>query len=204
MLRALIIFAFLLSACTGPQLPLSKSDPLSPQDPLVQPPWEALVEAGPNAYKDIDFETLDGPNATATTETPVPAQDQIAANSPTEKQVIKSVAIVSIKGAKGAGNSELTAALKTELQKAGWPVAAKKQGDTILISATIKFANDPEGERITIIWFVKTPDGRPMGDVKQENIVPKNSVNAGFGEAAPLIAEGAANGIFELVGKFQQ
>ncbi len=187
---------------------MSKSDPLSPQDPLVQPPWEALVEAGPNAYKDIDFETLDGPQAnqgaTATTETPVPAQDQIAANTSAEKQVIKSVAIVSIKGGKGAGNSELTSALKTELQKAGWPVAAKKQGDTILISATITIVNDPEGERITIIWFVKTPDGRPMGDVKQENIVPKGSVNAGFGEAAPLIAEGAANGIFELVGKFQQ
>jgi hypothetical protein len=220
MIRVLMIMALMLAGCSGPQLPLSKSEPVSPQDQLVQPPWEALVKAGPDAYKDIDFETLDGPGATGATAatdaaapsapeaTPAPPQPpalgQLAANETGAKQVADSVAVVAIAGAKGAGNRELVTALTAEFQKAGWPVAAKRNASTIQISAKITFAKHPDGERISIVWTVKTPDGRPMGDVKQENVVPPGSVDSGFGEAAKLIAEGAASGIFELVGKYQQ
>jgi hypothetical protein len=212
MIRALMIMAVLLAGCTGPQLPLSKSEPVSPQDQLVQPPWEALVQAGPEAYKDIDFETLDGPGATGATDasppaptlSPVPAQDQLAANQTKPKQVVDSVAVVTIQGAKGSGNRELVSAVAEEFKKAGWPVSPKRNATTIQISAKITFAKHPDGELITIVWYVKTPDGRPMGDVKQENVVPAGSVDGGFGEAAPIIAEGAASGIFELVGKYQQ
>jgi hypothetical protein len=210
MIRVLMIMSLLLAGCTGPQLPLSKSEPASPQDQLVQPPWEALVQAGPEAYKDIDFETLDGPGATGATDasppapTPSPAQDQLAANQTKPKQVVDSVAVVAIQGAKGAGNRELVSAVAAEFKKAGWPVSSKRNARTIQISAKITFAKHPDGELITIVWYVKTPDGRPMGDVKQENVVPAGSVNGGFGEAAPIIAEGAASGIFELVGKYQQ
>jgi hypothetical protein len=219
MIRVLTIMALVLAGCSGPQLPLSKSEPVSPQDQLVQPPWEALVKAGPEAYKDIDFETLDGPGATGATaatdaatptapgSTPAPsppALGQLAANETGAKQVADSVAVVAIAGAKGAGNRELVSALTAEFQKAGWPVAAKRNPSTIQITGKITFAKHPDGERISIVWTVKTPDGRPMGDVKQENVVPTGSVDSGFGEAAPLIAEGAASGIFELVGKYQQ
>jgi hypothetical protein len=213
MIRVLMILAVLLAGCTGPQLPLSKSEPISPEDQLVQPPWEALVKAGPEAYKDIDFETLDGPGATGATGAtdptppappPMPAQDQLAANKSKPKQVVDSVTVVGIEGAKGAGNRELVSAMSAEFKKAGWPVSPKRNANSIQISAKITFSTHPDGERITIIWFVKTPDGRPMGDVKQENVVPAGSVDGGFGEAAPIIAEGAASGIFELVGKYQQ
>jgi hypothetical protein len=222
MIRVLMIMALVLAGCSGPQLPLSKSEPVSPQDQLVQPPWEALVKAGPDAYKDIDFETLDGPGATGATAAtdaaspPIPgagaapappsslAPGQLAANEAGAKQVADSVAIVAIAGAKGAGNRELVSALTAEFQKAGWPVAPKRSTSTIQITGKITFAKHPDGERISIVWTVKTPDGRPMGDVKQENVVPTGSVDDGFGEAAPLIAEGAASGIFELVGKYQQ
>jgi hypothetical protein len=78
-----------------------------------------------------------------------------------------------------------------------------KQKDTLVISGKISFSPDDAGQRVVIIWTVTTPDGRPLGDVKQENVVEADSFAEGFGAAAQPIAEGAASGIFELVGKFQ-
>jgi hypothetical protein len=202
-----------LIGCSGPQLPLSKNEPAPINDQLTQPPWETLVEAGPNAYKDVDLETLDGPaTASLVDEEAKPSESAVGEEvADAKKSVAKSknvaavtaVAVMQVKGAKGQGNAELAAALKAELQKAGWPVVAKRQLDAISVTGLVKSTAGAEGERVEITWFVHAPDGKLLGDVKQVNDVPKGSLAEGFGPAAMLVAEGAAAGIFELVDKYR-
>ena len=36
-------------------------DPIVVENPLARPPWEVFMEAGPNAHKELDLETLYGP-----------------------------------------------------------------------------------------------------------------------------------------------
>ena len=97
----LLFCGLILAGCAGPQLLLSKDDPL-PVDAnsLVRPPWEALVKAGPGAEKDIDLETLNGPQVASD---PVPVDTQSSPQSPAVlpkpgDTVIKAVAVLPVTG----------------------------------------------------------------------------------------------------------
>jgi hypothetical protein len=197
-----IALTLYLAACSGgPQLPLANPNPVSLSGDLASPPWEALIEAGPDAHKDIDLETLDGPDAAGDEQ--LSAVDLPTAPSKSSEGAIKTVSVAGVKGAKGSGNEDLTEALKARLQLAGWPVLPRPQNDSMSVSGEVKTSRDPNGEKIEIVWHVEAPDGRLLGDVKQVNIVPEGSVNTGFGEASTAIAEGAATGIFDLVDKYR-
>src|SRR5665213_2244095 len=64
MMRAVLILLLLLAGCSAGVGQLEKPGPQPvSQQSLIVPPWQTLVRAGPDAAKDVDLETLDGPQA---------------------------------------------------------------------------------------------------------------------------------------------
>ncbi len=169
------------------------------------PPTEYFVAAGPDAYKDIDFETLNGPGivvaAAAVVDEPLPPPDETAAaGAPPKRTAITAVAVVPVKGSPGTGDAELTAAMRQTLAEAGWPVLAAPRADALTIAGKVELEK-PQGaaQRVALRWTVASPDGRSLGDIKQANSVPAGSLDRGWGENATLVAEAAATGIFDLI-----
>jgi hypothetical protein len=169
------------------------------------PPAEYFVAAGPDAYKDIDFETLQGPGsvaaAAAPVDQPLPLPDETTAAEPEAKRTaIKAVAVVPVKGSPGGGDAELTAAMRETLAKAGWPVLKAPRADALTIAGKVDVSKPTDGnQQVALRWTVTTPDGRPLGKVDQANGVPAGSLDAGWGDSAVPVAEAAATGIFDLI-----
>jgi hypothetical protein len=199
------LILFLLTACAAPQL--GDTQPQTPNDPLLRPPWEAFVKAGPEAEKDVDLETLNGtPQQVA--EQPLiaePPPEPITPKTPKPNDtVIKAVAVLNVIGAKGKGNAQLTAAMRKVLKDAGWPVLAAARADAISIQGRVVVDGAQGGQQpVHIAWFVTTPKGKVLGDVKQNNAMPAGSLDQGFGENAGFVAQAAAGGIFKLIEKYR-
>ncbi len=161
---------------------------------LVNPPGDTFALAGPNASKELDYETLNGPGAIDPAELAelpppdamVPAtgavepEQQLAAAEPEEKAepaenavVIRAVAVLPVKGAPGSGNDELTRAMRETLAKAGWPVLKAPRKDALTITGRVVLA-DPSGksQQVKLSWVVSHPEGTTLGDIKQANAVP--------------------------------
>jgi hypothetical protein len=211
----IFVVVLLLAACTRQLLPFEK-ETVSSSD-LVRPPWETLVKAGPGADKDIDYETLDGPDAQLTNaptppgaveEPDVPQQAEEA--PPPEKAsvgkkskkvvAIKSVAVPRVSGAKGKGNAELTKAMRDVLRESGWPVLEGPREDAVVIRGKVTLgAVKGDLQNVKIKWSVATADGQKLGDVDQSNDVPAGSLDSSWGENARYASEAAAEGIFKLI-----
>ncbi len=214
---------------------------------LSVPPAEYFARAGPDAHREIDFETLNGPGfenagldmsgpvagtALAANETaPEPSEDDVAKGAavaedqkpdqavadadpapapdaaktaPKGKVAIRAVAVVPVKGSPGPGDAELTAAMRRTLAEAGWPVVSKPQPDAITIVGKVQVAKKGGPQQaVQVSWVVKTPDGKMLGDVKQANQVPSGALDKGWGQAAAIVAQAAAPGIFDIVQRFR-
>ena len=205
---AILFAAIILASCTS-NLPLSKEAPLpASQDALVRPPWEAYVKAGPGAENDVDLETLNGPQsaAIAPAETPIQAAEpvKVAAAPKPDSVEINAVAVLPVIGGNAKSNAELTAAMRKVLSEAGWEVLASSRNDALSIQG--KVAVDPAlagRQMVHLVWQVSTPQGKNLGNVKQDNAVADGALNVGWGENAGFAAQGAAEGIFKLIEKFR-
>lgn len=212
MLRHLLLLTMMLVlvACSGPTLPFEKDLPA--ESTIVNPPWEALVQAGPGAENDLDLETLNGPTAAVQpppliAETEAAAQEageQPAPKKPDKKAVaIKSVAVPSVQGAAGQGNAELTQAMRQVLRDAGWPVVNTPSASALTIRGKVKTVRAGAVETVELAWVVSTPDGKTLGDISQANDVPAGSLDKGWGENARFATEAAATGIFKLIQNYR-
>lgn len=213
-LLAFLACMLLLAACSGPQLPFAKEEPAKgAAENMVRPPWEAYVQAGPGADNDIDLETLNGPlmpqPPMAQADVPPPAKDTVAAPAPQPEEppppakddgAIRFAAVPVVTGAGSSGNGELTDAMRQVLKDAGWPVLTAKRKDALTIQGTVTL-DKPTGETqvVRIVWQVAAPDGRKLGDIKQENSVPAGALKGSWGDNAQFAAEAAAEGIFKLI-----
>jgi hypothetical protein len=208
-----LLLVLLLAACGRLQQPFGKGE-ASGAD-AIKPPWEALVQAGPSAGSDLDLETLDGPLLKPIgAETAPPTEPEVAtaeeakpADQPQIKKkghVIKAVAVPNVIGAKGKGNSELTAGMRNVLKEAGWPVLAGRREDALLITGKVTLGSTGGTEqKVKLVWTVAAPDGKVLGEVVQENAVPAGSLDKGWGENAQYATEAAAEGIFKLIQRFR-
>lgn len=207
-------------------------EPIPVENPLARPPWEVFVEAGPNAHNELDLETLYGAGnippeliaeqqaneqvAVASEQAPLamppieePQADAAPAEGPAKKEkkgdvVIKAVAVPAVKGARGEGNSELTAAMRNALKEAGWPVLNTTRKDALTVQGRVTIAKaNGATQAVKIVWDVLTPDGKHLGDLKQDNAVPAGSLDQSWGENAQYAADAAAEGIFKLIQKYR-
>jgi hypothetical protein len=206
----------------------------------IPPPLDTYAKAGPDADKDIDYETLygpgKGPTAVAEAQPPTggktmaeappplddkqtalavaeaePADDKVvaAAAKPAKtdgkgRKQIDAVVVLPVSGAPGTGNADLTRAMRQTLTDAGWPVLTSPRENTLTILGHVKLGpKQAKSQDVALAWTVKTPDGRTLGTVKQENKVPAGSLEGGFGEDALFAAQAAASGIYDLVKKYR-
>jgi hypothetical protein len=214
----LLLIAVLLVACSGPRLPFEKDLPA--QEAVVNPPWEALVKAGPGADKELDLETLNGPGGqfegaatpappVAPTPEHVPVADQppVAPEpKPQEKPgvVIKAVAVPMVQGAAGSGNADLTEAMRQVLREAGWTVVNAPAPDALTIRGKVRTAAaQGPTQNVRLEWIITSPDGKRLGDIAQANDVEAGSLDKGWGENARFATEAAAEGIFKLIQGFR-
>lgn len=207
--------------------------PIPVENPLARPPWEVFVEAGPNAHNELDLETLygpgnippelmaeqqaqeqqaDGQQADAGLATPPAdtAAGQQASTEPMQKKAkpgavaIKAVAVPAVTGATGSGNKELTNAMRDALQQAGWPILTAARADALTVRGRVAIgAAHGATQSVQIVWDVLTPDGKNLGNLKQDNAVPAGSLDASWGDNARYAAEAAADGIFTLIQKYR-
>ncbi len=165
------------------------------------PPSEYFVAAGPEAYKDIDLETLNGPGsveAAAPLDVSPPPPSETAVRP--MRNAIKAVAVIAVKGSPGTGDAELTAAMRQTLAKAGWPVLKAPRADALTIAGKVDVSRPKGGtQQVALRWTVSSPDGRPLGKIDQANAVPAGSLDRGWGDNAVPVAEAAATGIFDLI-----
>ncbi len=212
----------------------------------LPPPPDTLVEAGPDADRELDPDLLAGlpvpgapvvpvmpgseppaaaavPSATDAAigrkEAAVATEAKDVARAPAAEPErkkrgkadgrkaevrISTVAVTGVTGAPGRGNRELAEALRKVLRKAGWPVYRKPRRDSMSIAGRVEMGPKRRGgQRVRIAWTVKSPSGRVLGVIRQENTVEPGSLDAGFGPAAGVVAEAAADGIFQLVRKLR-
>ena len=226
---SVLLVSLFVAGCSANSLLLSKPEPQPvAQDSLIHPPWETLVKAGPDANKDIDLETLNGPQAPAPVdaaavappvgarqEQPAPhaatsppqaaaAAPQAAATSRPSAVAIKAVAVLGVEGASAQANRELTAAMRKVLADAGWPVLSAARKDALSIRGLVKIdpAQGPQ-QGVHLSWQVVSPKGKGLGSVDQNNQVPAHSLDASWGETAQFAAQAAAEGLFKLIGQYR-
>jgi hypothetical protein len=211
----LLVLPLVLMACSNKQVP-------TVVNPLAQPPWEAFVQAGPGAEKDLDFETLDGPGATAPPfdalanvanpgESPAVAAENIDP-APAKQQskhgpnatVIKSVAVVPVTGGDARANAELTLAMRQALIAAGWPIIDAPNTESIVVSGKVAVSQASKTvQKVDLVWLVTAPKGKPLGNIKQSNDVAAGSLQNGWGDNAKYATQAAADGIFKLIEQYR-
>ncbi|NNE24091.1 MAG: hypothetical protein HKN11_15920 [Rhizobiales bacterium] len=196
----------------------------------LMPPTHAYAQAGPNAEKELDFETLYGPQTASVTPADpqsVPGSQALAtevavARAPVEetpkpnprptskaaktanKQSIRGVAVTGVTGSPGKGNQELAAAMRRVLKQAGWPVYKSPRPDALTISGDVDLsARSGAAQKVALAWTVKSPGGKVLGTIRQANDVPAGSLDAGWGKTADYAAQAGAEGIFDLVKKLR-
>ena len=204
---AVMLLAIMAAGCTPGTALLEKPGPL-PVDSqsLIHPPWEALVKAGPGAEKDIDFETLDGPKAAnpLPADTPAPPVPEKVPPPKAGATTIKAVAVLVVSGASPEGDKELTKAMRQVLAKAGWPVISTARKDALTIEGKVNLEPASGANQLVhITWLVRSPNGKDLGNVAQNNPVPAHSLDGTWGPAAGYAAEAAADGIFKLIGQYR-
>lgn len=209
-----ILALALLTGCSSNSLLLSKAAPQPvAQDSLIHPPWETLVKAGPGAGRDVDLETLNGPEPAAPTQVaaaPTPpaarAPEPVPAAQPPKPgaTAIKAVAVLAVDGPSPTANRELAAAMRKVLKDAGWPVLSNPRNDALSIRGHVELdAAQGPNQTVHISWQVASPKGKALGNVDQSNQVPAHSLDGAWGETAGFAAQAAAEGLFKLIGQYR-
>lgn len=120
------------------------------------------------------------------------------------------VAVQPISSAPGDGAQTLPVALRSALRDAGLRLTEAgaggiAQSDAIRITGKVTLS--PLGlaqENVWISWRVSAPDGAEIGVVDQRNQIPKGQLDGNWGQLAALIADGAKEGILQLVEDYRQ
>ena len=194
-----LMASIFLASCTTANRPLSDDLALNP---IVQPPWDALVKATPGAENDLDLETLDGPQQAATPSLASPPLQVSEKKSEPKKGAItiRYVAVPQVTGAPGAGNKELTKAMRQVLRDAGWPVLNAPRADAITLQGRVTISAAQGGnQQVKVVWEALPPKGQSLGEVKQDNAVPAGSLDKSWGKDADYVSQAAAEGIFKLI-----
>lgn len=105
----------------------------------------------------------------------------------------------------GPGDSvdSLPPALRHELAEAGLPLAEQEGPDDILILGKVEVTPASAGiDNVAIVWsVVSARDGEELGRVDQRNQVPAGSLDGPWGPLAATVAQGAAEGVIDLLNR---
>ncbi len=160
-------------------------------------------ELPPGAWRAGDPETVNrvlGQSAAA-----IAAMVQGAAEDASESQGARLV-ILPMQGLPGDGAQSLAQALAAELATATVRRADQAAENDLLIACTVTVGpRRGYWQEIRVTWDVKRAgDGTQLGQIEQRNRVPAGSLDGPWGPAAQGIAQGAAEGIRDLVAQLDR
>lgn len=115
------------------------------------------------------------------------------------------VSITEISGAPGDGEHSLARAMARALHAHGVPLTAPPTADSHLLAADIKMrTKGPAEELIRITWRLSRPTGEQLGQMRQENILPKGTLDGAWGEIAAAVADSGAPELVALLRRSQR
>ena len=120
------------------------------------------------------------------------------------------VAVQPIPTAPGDGAQTLPVALRAALRDAGLKLTDPRmtdraRSDVIKVAGKVTLTSvGLAQEDVWISWRVIDPDGAEIGVVDQRNQIPKGQLDGNWGPLAALIADGAKEGILQLVEDYRQ
>ena len=141
----------------------------------------------------------------------VPA-DQIAFLITGDRSAIQAapymkVALLDFAGAPGDGNTALARSAGALLQAKGITVDNKEIGDqSVILSATIAVTPVKEQttqplDRVSIEWIIMEVDGTELGQMNQNNVVPRGRLDERWGSIASLAAQAAVDTLEGVLGQ---
>jgi hypothetical protein len=126
---------------------------------------------------------------------------------PPPPEEMPKLTIVAIDGAPGAGGRALASSLEYHLEQAGFTVSDKVEDHGALILGQVSLTPSKvpgaatSRDTLALSWTVLRPNGSEIGTIEQANDIPKGTLDGPWGDLAYIIAQGAAEGIVDLLRK---
>lgn len=109
------------------------------------------------------------------------------------------VAMGQVTGAPGDGNKALIRSLRLLLKNADVPLTDDAGAADIIVGGKVAVAPvDPDSDQVTLTWIMTRPDGSELARIKQENRVPKGSLDGRWGDAAYYAATAVLPSVVEV------
>ena len=128
------------------------------------------------------------------------SSQQPGGGQPVDKGRIR-VAVRKVSGAPGDGNSSLVTSLTAVLKHRDIDLVDIDKGKPDLaVDGDVKLDPAQDGKQhIKIVWHVARPGGGEIGQVAQENDIPRGQLDRAWGDVAYSVAMAAEGGIMQLV-----
>jgi len=104
-----------------------------------------------------------------------------------------------VRGAPGNGDQALGREVSRLLGQSGAQLSPNGTPNALYLTADVSRSRNGANDSIKIMWHVEEEDGTRVGQVVQENDVPAGALDANWGEDAFYAAQGARDGIMELL-----
>ncbi len=166
--------------------------------PSVQPAPIVRNAPTPKALAPLGTPLPAAPLASAP---PVPAPSFDTLRAATEQGIDGPRALVfrGVRGAPGNGDQALGREVSRLLAQSGAQLAPNGTPGALYLTADVSRTRGGSSDRIKITWHVEESSGKRVGQVVQENDVPVGALDSNWGEDAFYAAQGARDGIMELL-----
>jgi hypothetical protein len=108
-----------------------------------------------------------------------------------------------IAGAPGDGAKTLADAMRNSLRHAGIEVAegpVATEGNPLTLVGSVALGPIAAKQQdVTILWTLRNPDGKQIGEVKQQNRIPAGTLDGAWGDIAYVVASSATPGITAIL-----
>jgi len=165
---------------------------------LIQPPRgvQGVIGAAAPASDQAQDPSL-------ATVAPDAASAGLASSGPAPAQAVSALVMAppEVTRAPGDGKQALERALTRLFKLNGVRVLDEVSDKSLRVRGAVEVvpAEDSRQEHVSIVWEVLDAAGESLGQVNQNNTIPKGLLSGAWGETASLIAEGAAMGVGEIL-----
>tara|TARA_R100001129_G_scaffold107725_1_gene73717 strand:+ start:19 stop:435 length:417 start_codon:yes stop_codon:yes gene_type:complete len=117
------------------------------------------------------------------------------------------VALIDFAGAPGDGNTALARSAGALLKARGITVDNREMDEnSVILSATIDVSPVEEEtttplDRVSIEWIIMEVDGTELGQMNQNNVVPRGQLDERWGSVASLAAQAAVETLEGVLGQ---
>jgi hypothetical protein len=174
-----------------PRIVTQAPRPLAAPEPTqyIPPAPQVLTQAPRPVAPPPAFDTLRPTNGSTLS----PAAPTVVASGP------RPLVFRGVQGAPGDGDQALGREVGKLLAQSGARMTNTPEPGALFLTAQVSKTPGATSDRIAIVWQVQDSNGANVGQVTQENDVPRGMLDNAWGEDAIYAAEGARDGIMELL-----